>query len=205
MKQRGYKLLFLVLFFSFLFFSGFAYVHMRQNSTIYVNTEPDPLDFAMDIYISPEMADELLKGRPFWMTDLKINEQTLHNLTLTATAYSWEDLQTMHWRESQPLENFGNSTVQIINSSIKHHLISLEEPSPFMGTDDPYTIEWNITNTTLEPGEMTDFWIYMTFRALCNFEFTEMSVDYIYEEKEYTATLNIGTWLVNVVMNSKPA
>ena len=180
-------------------------MYLRQGSTVYVNIEPDPLDFVMDVRISPEMADELLKDQSFWMTDVEVSEPAVHDITETATIDSWEDLQTMDWQESYFLVNYGNSTVQIINSSLNHHLISLEKPSPFMGTDDPYTIEWNITNTTLEPGETTGFTIYMTFRALCNFEITEMSVDYIYEEKEYTATLNIGTWLVNVVMDSKPA
>lgn len=171
----------------------------QSEPTIYVNLEPEPLDFWMDVYLSPEMAEKLSKA-PY--ENIEVNEQTLHNITLNGTFDSWEDLRATNWRESYPLVNFGNSTVQILHSFVEYHPVSVE-PAPHMGTNEPFVIEWGVTNKTLEPGEETDFWMNATFNALGKYEITKIGVDYLYEGEIYTATLNIGSYVVELSRSDK--
>jgi len=197
--RMGYKLLIVILFLSLI---GGFFLHTRiSEPTVHVNIDTTPLDFVMNTYISEDTADELVKNRPlWWVGDIEINETPRKDIRLNVTADSWEDLQTTRYEGSYPLVNFGNATVQIVSSSVKHRLTSLERTSPLAGSSAPYSIEWSVTNTTLEPGGMADFWINMTFNALCDIEITEVRVDYLYNGEAQTATLRMNSYLVKVVM-----
>jgi hypothetical protein len=197
--RTGYKFLIVILFLSLI--GGFFLYTRISEPTVYVNIDTTTLDFVMNTHIYEDTADELVKNRPpWWVGDIEINETPKRDIRLNVTADSWEDLQTRRYEESYPLINFGNATVQIVNSSVRHRLTSPERTSPLADSSAPYSIEWSVTNTTLEPGEMADFWINMTFNAPCNFEITEVSVDYLCNGKVQTATLRMNSYLVKVVM-----
>jgi hypothetical protein len=194
MKRRHYGF-FLPPFWLLLFLS---YTTPLMYSGLELGTKSGPLDFTQDIYSENlhKQQEERAISRgvrgPF---------RGEYKITTTMTVDSWEDLGGMY-SEEDFLENNGDSTIEVTGACVKHRPISIT-PSPYMGNSEPYTITWAVTDSTVEAGGTTSLWMDMQFNCSGKIEVTDVEVYYLYKGRRYTATMDMESWIIDVVVKDE--